>query len=428
MTKEEFNEKYVILESRKNVLEMEAAELRKELEALKNGKDVSKLKKETMRREVEIRRRLDEIDEALNEIGYEFNALDEEAYKIEDAEKTQERSGARNAVTTVLTLLLVAALGVVAGKAAKSCANTDTVAVVERAKDEGKKNEEQKNTATPAPTVEPTMVPTAEPTVEPTPTPFVFDVTNDADVEEAADRVFEEDILPIMVEEDDPVFYDSFTTEDVEDIIRVANGQLPKHTEYDEYTVKEIRNKMNDLLANRGTGNKLYPVHFSHLYPEGSQEAKYIETYDEIYNNIAKYRAEGNVDGVIKQVGLLGSKLYNEWHLAGLYGGYNPYLFPYEEQYFLLQASISRFPNFVREYLEANDLTVCIPTCYNPETQEYKLVEVRDIFEAISMGTSKNGEISVWRNGEVINIINETRAYMEDFLYNKSQENVKKLG
>ncbi len=444
MTKEELNEKYVILESRKNVLEMEAAELRKELEALKNGKDVSKLKKETMKREVEIRRRLDEIDEALNEIGYEFDALDEEAYKIEDAEKTQKRSGARNAVATVLTLLLAAGLGIAAGRATKSCANTNTVAVVEKQKDD--EEEKQINTAipeenvvvfveptpevtaTPVPTVEPTVVPTAEPTVEPTPTPFVFDVTNDADVEEAADRVFEEDILPIMVEEDDPVFYDSFTTEDVEDIIRVANGQLPKHTEYDEYTVKEIRNKMNDLLANRGTGNKLYPVHFSHLYPEGSQEAKYIETYDEIYNNIAKYRAEGNVDGVLEQVGFLGRKLYNEWHLAGLYGGYNPYLFPYEEQYFLLQASISRFPNFVREYLEANDLTVCIPTCYDTEVEDYRLVEIRDIFEAISMGTSKNGEISVWRNGEVINIISETRAYMEDFLYNKSQEKVKKLG
>ena len=112
-----------------------------------------------------------------------------------------------------------------------------------------------------------------------------------------------------------------------------------------------------------------------------------------------------------------------------MYGGYNPYLFPAEERYFLLQAATSRFSNYVREYLESNDLTVCIPTCYDVENEEHKLVEVRDIFEALYMGTSRNKAISIVdETGNVINVFAETFADARNYLDARANVKVKSLG
>ncbi len=406
MTQEKINEKYVILESREDLLKTEAKELEEELQDLNNLENVSKLKKAELKREVEIRRRLSEIDEELNNIQYEYDSLDGQAQELENEEhlkKTSKRGKVFAGIAIVLAMGAAFAVG--------RC-NKDTKCSSKNANPD---KSISMTTDTPVVTPEPTMA------------PVLVDVTNDEDVKNASTRILEENVNAIIGAENDPVYTDLATAENIEDIIRVVNAELPKYSEYDDFTIGETVNKMSDIFVNRGLGNTLYPVELSKLYPDGSKEAEYVATYDVIYNNIAKYRAEGNVDGVIEQVGVLGSKLYNEWHEAGLYGGYNPFLFPEEEQYFLLQCATSRFPNYVREYLEANDLTVCIPTCYNPETQEYKLVEVRDVFEALYMGTSKNGEISVLRSGEVINLFGETYQDLKYALDLKAQENVKVL-
>jgi len=419
MTKEELNENYAILEKREKDLESEKNSLEKELETITYLKNVSDLKKAELKREVEIRRRLLEIDEELNDIQEKYNILDGEAQTLED-EESQKKTSKRGKVLLTVAVILAIAGAFVAGKYGKDtkCSSKNVnpdksiSTTTEMPKSTDKVVVTPKVTATPVPTVAPVLV----------------DVTNDKDVENAANHILSDDVNAIVNSENDAFYTGIATKENIEDIIRVVNGELPKYSNYDDYTIAETVNMMSDIFANRGLGNKLYPVHFSKLYPDGSREAEYVASYDEVYNNIAKCRAEGNVDGFIEQVGVLGSKLYNEWHLAGLYGGYNPYLFPEEEQYFLLQAATSRFPNYVREYLEANDLTVCIPTCYNPDTQEYKLVEVRDIFEAMYMGTSKNGEISVWRSGEVINIFSESFQDLKHMLDEKAGVKTKKLG
>ena len=430
MTKEEIKEKYAILQSREDLLNSEIGDLRIELNNLTQSRRVSELTKEELRKETEIRRRLDEIDGELDNIYDEYEKLDNESEKLEkeecESEKQAKRSKRGKVVAGVAGVLAVATLAFAIGRCNKDTKcnskniNPDkSISLTTEIPEET--DEVVITTSTPVVTATPVVTP------EPTAVPVLVDVTNVEDVEMAADRILSEDINPIVESENDSVYTGLVTKENIEDIIRVANGELPLNSEYDDYTIGETANMMNDIFANRGLGNKLYPVHFSKLYEDGSKEAEYVETYDEIYNKIAEYRAEENVDGFIEQVGVLGSKLYNEWHLAGLYGGWNPYLFSDEEHYFLLQAATSRFSNYVREYLEANDLTVCIETCYNPETQEYKLVEVRDIFEALYMGTSKNGEISVWRSGEVINVFGETYQDLKHMLDTKAQENVKVL-
>ena len=411
MTQEEIYEKYSILESRENLLNSEAEDLRIELNNLIQSREVSKLKKDELRREVEIRRRLSKIDDELDNIEEEYEKLDDEyeiiANEKLENKKQEQRSRDGKIIVGIAGILAVATLAFAIGRC-----NRDT-----KCNSKNINPDKSISMATDTPVVTP----------EPTMAPVLVDVTNDEDVKNASTRILEENVNAIIRNENDPVYTDLATAENIEDIIRVVNAELPKYSEYDDFTIGETVNKMSDIFANRGLGNTLYPVELSKLYPDGSKEAEYVATYDVIYNNIAKYRAEGNVDGVIEQVGELEKKLYNEWHKAGLYGGYNPFLFPEEEQYFLLQCATCRFPNYVREYLEANDLTVCMETCYNPEIQEYKLVEVRDVFEALYMGTSKNGEISVLRSGEVINLFGETYQDLKYALDLKAQENVKVL-
>ncbi len=396
----------LILRSEKQSCQQELSDL------LENLKGV-KAKKADLQKEVELRRRIEEIDE---EISLKENQI-----------KALEKDKKGNAVVTSIGIIALAALmGVTACSISKSknCSAKNVDRTTTESTIEGS-------------TLKPTEgqaelvidgTPVAIVTPEPTAVPVLVDVTNEEEVVNAADRLINDEITSVLEGENDAIFTSSFNKEDVEDIIRVLNGELPKYSEYDEYTIGETVNMMNDILANKGSvGNKLYPVHFSKLYPDGSKEAKYVESYDEIYNKIAEYRSTNNVDGFVEMVGVLGTKLYKEWHLAGLYGGYNPYSFDFEKQYFLLQAATSRFSNYVREYLEANDLTVCIDTCVIEGTTEHKLVEVRDIFEALYMGTSRNGEISVWRSGEVINVFGVTFADAKNYLDNKAQENVKVL-
>lgn len=405
-----------------NELESEIFDLRSEKQScqqelsdlLENLKGV-KAKKADLQREVELRRRIEEIDE---EISLKENQI-----------KALEKDKKGNAFVTSMGIIALAALiGVTACAVTKNkkCSTNNVDKTVNG-------HVLDDNTLTPNVTAGQAELvidntPVAVVTPEPTAVPVLVDVTNEEEVANAADRLINDEITSVLEGENDAIFTSSFNKEDVEDMIRIVNGELPKNSKYDEYTISQAAMLMSDILANKGSvGNKLYPVHFAKLYPDGSKEAKYVESYDEIYNKIAEYRAENNVDGFVEMVGVLGSKLYNEWHLAGLYGGYNPYAFDFEKQYFLLQSATSRFSNYVREYLEANDLTVCIDTCVIEGTTEHKLVEVRDIFEALYMGTSRNGEISVWRSGEVINVFGVTFADAKNYLDNKAQENVKVL-
>lgn len=374
------------LEAELEALKGQEENLLNELDGIMQSKKLRNLKKVELQREVTIRRELDEVETRGSEIEQKLNN-----------EKVISR---RRFFTSLSIIALAGILGVVIGRTSrKSC----------------------------APIVDSIVDRSISTKATPTPTPLLVDPKDEEDVRDTAEVIYEENIEPMLNKINSNGLQQFFTREAVEDIIRMVNGELPKYSNYDEYTIGETANLMNDIFANQGNKNNLYPMDFSKLYPTGSNEAEYVKTYDDIYRQIAKYRVEGNVDGFVEQCGLLASKVYNEWHLAGLYGGWNPYLFSSEKQYFLLQATTSRFSNYVREYLESNGLTVCIPACYDVDVEGYKLVEIRDIFEALYMGTSKNGEISVLRSGEVVNLFGETFADAKNYFDARANTKVKGL-
>ena len=419
MTNEEIREKIASLESDKE-------ELLDHLDKINYLGSKRQLKKAELKEEADIRKEIQEIDKKLLSL------------KDQLLNNKKESTFGQRLALSLGVICLCGVIGVFIGKTAKkNCApvqsnsNVKSISIT-AAPEVTPKNATVNATVVPAtlaPTAVPTLEPTAVPTPEPTAEPVLVDVTNDEDVARAANIIYNEDVKPMLEKLDNPALNDFFTVEAIEDIIRMVNAELPAYSDYNEYTIGGTANTMNDMFANQGNHNDLYPMDFSKLYPTGSAEAKYIQTYDDIYRQIAIYRAEGNGDGVVEQVGLLGSKVYNEWHLAGMYGGYNPYLFPAEERYFLLQAATSRFSNYVREYLESNDLTVCIPTCYDVENEEHKLVEVRDIFEALYMGTSRNKAISIVdETGNVINVFAETFADARNYLDARANVKVKSLG
>ena len=293
-------------------------------------------------------------------------------------------------------------------------------------------------TATPAPTAVPTATPapTAAPTATPVPTPAVVlgDITNEEDVEKAVNRIYEKDLNSMIAGLNDPAFEMQVSREDIADIVRFVNGELPLNRKYDSNTFGELANKFVYVYGAQGShDNELYPVHYEYLTNDNSALAKYCRSYDEIYNLIAEYRKAGNVDGFIEQVGVLTSKLYNEWHLFGMYGGFNPYLFNKEQRFLAFNAAVGRYANYVKEYLISNGLTICIPTCYevDPVTFEVsgegKMVETRDIYEAMLYGTSKNNEISIVVGTDVFNPNAMVGQDLISVLNEKAESNVKVL-
>lgn len=427
MTNEEIREKIASLESDKE-------ELLDHLDKINYLGSKRQLKKAELKEEADIRKEIQEIDKKLLSL------------KDQLLNNKKESTFGQRLALSLGVICLCGVIGVFIGKTAKkNCApvqsnsNVKSISIT-AAPEVTPKNATVNATvvpATAAPTAMPTPVPTAVPTATPTPEPtvvpdVVVDVTNDENVSEAAANIYESYIMPIL--EKNPALNDSFTIEEVEDIIRMANSKLPVNSKYNEYTIGGTANTMNDMFANQGNHNVLYPFDFSKLYPEGSNEAKYIKTYDDIYRKIAEYRAEGNGDGVVEQIGKLGEKLYNEWHIQGMNGGYNPYLLSAkkpEERYFLLQAATSRFSNYVREYLESNDLTVCIPTCYDVEPGKYRDVEIRDIFEALyaDNATSRNGAISIVdETGKPIRVFAEAFAEAKAYFDARANVKVKSLG
>ena len=110
-----------------------------------------------------------------------------------------------------------------------------------------------------------------------------------------------------------------------------------------------------------------------------------------------------------------------------MYGGYNPYLFAKGEKFLAFQAAIGRYANYVKEWLEVLEDPICIEGCYNPETKDYKLIETRDIYEAMLYGTSKNGELSIIVDGEVFNPNAFVSQKLMEVLSEKSEQQVKAL-
>ena len=330
MTNEEIREKIASLESDKE-------ELLDHLDKINYLGSKRQLKKAELKEEADIRKEIQEIDKKLLSL------------KDQLLNNKKESTFGQRLALSLGVICLCGVIGVFIGKTAKkNCAPVQYNSNVKSISITAAPEVTPKNATVNATVVPVTLAPTA------VPTPFVFDVKDDEEVVEVANKVYEENVMPVLSE--NPSLSRFASPEVIEDVIRMVGRELPKNSKYNDYTIGQTANIMNEVFANQGNGNVLYPVRYSNLFPEGSLEAEYIKSYEDIYDQIDAYRAEGNGDGVIEQTGHLGTKIWNEWALAGLYGDWNPYLFPAEEHYFLLQMAVAPYANHVDEWLQANDL------------------------------------------------------------------------
>ena len=434
MTNEEIREKIASLESDKE-------ELLDHLDKINYLESKRQLKKAELKEEADIRKEIQEIDKKLLSL------------KDQLLNNKKESTFGQRLALSLGVICLCGVIGVFIGKTAKkNCApvqsnsNVKSISIT-AAPEVTPKNATVNATVVPVtlaptavPTLEPTAVPTLEPTAVPTPEPtaepVLVDVTNDEDVARAANKVYEENVMPVLSE--NPSLSRFASPEVIEDVIRMVGRELPKNSKYNDYTISQTANIMNEVFANQGNGNVLYPVRYSNLFPEGSLEAEYIKSYEDIYDQIDAYRAEGNGDGVIEQTGHLGTKIWNEWALAGLYGDWNPYLFPAEEHYFLLQMAVAPYSNHVDEWFQANDLVACFKSCRKVNEKGevmfgengeplYEQTAVKDLIEALYMGTSTNGRFSIMRDNKVINVFAETFADARNYFDSKANVKVKGL-
>ena len=396
-------------------------------EAKGNQKELDKLNKK--------QEKLDARQEKLESEQKEINNKRREIKKHEKGDKT----------AVAITAFGISAMAIVV-LATTLCAAPLACTMLAEAIENKKKNANRNGnscsvvevTNTPAPLikdvngkdVELVTVPT--PTAEPTPVPVLVDITNEDDVRAAAQRVYN-DIAPMLASENDIVLNYNASHENIEDMIRVLNGEMPINSKFDENTLNQMIQMNADIFANVGhVDNQLYKVKYEQLFEDNSLEALYARSYEEIYVKIVDYRKEGNVDGFVEPVGVLGNKLYNEWYLAGLYGGFNPYALPENKQYLAFLASTSRISNYVSEYIEDirmhedPNFTICIPTCYNENgEQEYRSFE--EIELGLYTGKSFDGEVICKRDNQMF--IPAAYAYnnLNNALLVKSEAQVKSL-
>lgn len=219
---------------------------------------------------------------------------------------------------------------------------------------------------------------------------LLFDVTNKDDVRNAAENIYEE-IKPMLEAENDPYLNAIATVENIEDMIRVLNGELPMNKKFNEDTLDQTIQLHADIFSNVGhVDNTLYDVKYENFFEKGSLEAMYARSYDELYAKIANARRTGNVGEFIELVGELGTKIHNEWYLAGLNGGFNPYAFEERKQYLALLTATSRYNNFVLEYTQQYDIVICVPTCYKGEADVKAIQESPEFKNMLDEALRKN--------------------------------------
>lgn len=278
-------------------------------------------------------------------------------------------------------------------------------------------NESVSKNNTPASYVTPAPISYTSLTSAPTLTPEVKAMFSDAKSEEElierANQIYDIDLKPILAELNSEQMNNKVSIENLVDMLSMGLGELPVNTEYDANSIDEMYKFRSEVFGNMGSTpslTKIYPSHYALLAPDNSELSEYMATYDELYNNIAEARNNGDVESFIKNAEALGKKHYDEYVLTGLYGGFNPDMLDSEVMQLAFAAADERYASYVLEYILDKNLTICVPACYDPITGEYKNLNVVDIEEALVLGTSMNKKVSLSYYGEAQDV-NLPREY-----------------
>jgi hypothetical protein len=100
--------------------------------------------------------------------------------------------------------------------------------------------------------------------------------------------------------------------------------------------------------------------------------------------------------------------------------------------------AVAPYSNHVDEWFHANDLVACFKSCRTVNEKGevmfgengeplYEQTAVKDLIEALYMGTSTNGRFSIMRDNKVINVFAETFADARNYFDSKANVKVKGL-
>lgn len=227
------------------------------------------------------------------------------------------------------------------------------------------------------------------------------DVTNLEQVSKRASEI-EEELMP-MLEKMNHDFKNKDLNNIITNIILVSNGELPidenGNVMYDPNIASYYTQLRTELFGNYASSpqheDKIYKVNYSMLTEDNSELSNFAAKYDKVYSNIAEARNNGDFDAFVESTKELGTLLYNDWVLQGMYEGNNPYNFAPETRLLALASSIERYASYVMEYEDGYNHVVCVPVCVNYNTGETKEIPVQSIFEAIVLGKSNDATLAV---------------------------------
>ena len=335
---------------------------------------------------------------------------DEETEDVENVHKC------RRGLFFVLGGVTVAAAVFLAGQIQSCNTKNAKTAIIDTTEEEETK-ENSKETETSKETEKPTETTTEETTPSQTEevkvvVPGEFgtftDINDDQQIADRAQYIIDNYYGP---------FYDQLSAEEqaaitpqnIINVIRANGGRAPLDNEgnvtISANTADDVGQSFTYLAGDLGSSPQLQGIYHNvpayMFFVDNSKEQEFVKSYDEAYQKITdgfnlavQERLEGKevTGGTLVREGIaeVGTKMWNEWHLQGMYGDVNPYNFDAKSKMPVYLATMARYGQYAFEYNMNAMQPVCIPVCIDYSTKEMQEVNVNEIYWGIATGEWNN--------------------------------------
>lgn len=219
-----------------------------------------------------------------------------------------------------------------------------------------------------------------------------LDVTDNEQVEARAQYIYDNyyaEILPQLSESEKELC----TPEKIANTIRVLNGELPLDAEGNKYYDVNLVDDFGQLYVKTVCNipsspelDKIYHVP-SHMFAvDGSQTSDFMKAYDEDYSKVAEGRNARDGEKTREAIASLGTKMWNQWVLQGMYGDVSPYDLPASQRNLAFLGTMAPYAPYVFEYNLNAMQPVCIEACVDYSTKTMKELTVNEIYVGYTSG------------------------------------------
>lgn len=251
-----------------------------------------------------------------------------------------------------------------------------------------------------APTEAPTVAPTEVPTVAPTEAPVLvlgeygtfFDINDVEQVNARATYIYNNYFAnneSLTAQQRQLI-----TVENIADVIRVMNGELPLNREFDGSTLNDVTIVLCEAVINVGSNVDDHYTYFPSylLFVDGTPEQEFVKAYAPIYEKLVYALNNHDDEQVQDAIACLGFKFWNEWYLMGMDGtSINPHDLNTAQKYLMFISTIEPYNTTAREWHLSEQKPVCIEACIDYNTGEKSTVSVNDLVVALETGAWNTG-------------------------------------